>query len=86
MNVHQPILPTTTIIIPNVRVLGTQAMNPNIVHTTIHVNYQTTQSLPVTPIILGETSMLPTSTYPMWYNVTPPTIVPPTYIPYFIGN
>jgi hypothetical protein len=42
MNVHQLILPTTTIVIPNVCVLGTQAMNPNIVHTTIHVNYQTT--------------------------------------------
>jgi len=41
MNVHQPILPTTIIVIPNVCVLRT-AMNPNIVHTTIHVNYQTT--------------------------------------------
>jgi hypothetical protein len=30
MNTHQPILPTTIIIIPNVSVLGTQAMNLNI--------------------------------------------------------
>ncbi len=39
MNTHKPVFPTTTIAIPNVFVLGTQAMNPSIVHTTIHVNY-----------------------------------------------
>jgi hypothetical protein len=39
MNVHQLVLPTTTIVIPNVSILGTQAMNPSIVHTTILVNY-----------------------------------------------
>ncbi len=39
MNVHQPILPNNTTIIPNVFVLGTQAMNPIIGHTTIPVNY-----------------------------------------------
>jgi hypothetical protein len=42
MNVHQLVLPTTTIVIPNVYVLGTQAMNSNIGHTIIFVNYQTT--------------------------------------------
>jgi hypothetical protein len=44
----------------NVSVLGTQAMNPNIGYTIVHVP--------------GKTSMLPTSTYPMWYNVIPPFI------------
>jgi hypothetical protein len=127
MNVHQPILPTTKIIVPNVFILGNQSMNPSIVHTTIPINYHTTWSQPVTPIVLGKTSMLPISTYPMWYNVIPPfvpldpslyptyqigtkgldslifrnyigyvlenmylvpeqPIVPPTYIPYSIGN
>jgi hypothetical protein len=74
MNVHQPILPTTTIVIPNVFVLKTQAMNPSMGHTTIFVNYQTTYSQPVTPIILGKTNMLPISTYPMWYNPIPPFV------------
>ncbi len=41
MNVHQPVLPSTTIIVPNVSILKTQAMNPSIVHTTIFINYQT---------------------------------------------
>jgi hypothetical protein len=39
MNTHQLVLPTTTIVVPNVSVLGIQAMNPNISHTIIHVNY-----------------------------------------------
>jgi hypothetical protein len=39
MNVHQHVLPTTTIAIPNVSALGTQTMSPNIGHTTINVNY-----------------------------------------------
>jgi hypothetical protein len=39
MNVHQHVLPTTTITVPNVYVLGIQAMNPSIVHTTILANY-----------------------------------------------
>jgi hypothetical protein len=30
MNVHQPILPSITTIVPNVFVVGTQAMNPSI--------------------------------------------------------
>jgi len=42
IDVHQPVLPTTTLAIPNVSILGTQAMNPNIVHTIIPINYQTT--------------------------------------------
>jgi hypothetical protein len=42
MNTHQPVLPTTTILVPNVTILRTQAMNPNIGHTIILVNYETT--------------------------------------------
>jgi hypothetical protein len=43
MNVHQHVLPnTTTTTIPNVSILGIQAMNPNIGYTTILVNYQKT--------------------------------------------
>jgi hypothetical protein len=71
MNVHQPILLATIIAVPNVFVLGIQAMNPNIGHTTIPINYQATWSQLVTPIILDKTSMLPISTYPIWYNVIP---------------
>jgi hypothetical protein len=72
MNTHQHVLPTTTIAVPNVFVLRTQTTNPSIGHTTILVNYQITWSQLVTPIALGKTNMLPTSTYPMWYNVIPP--------------
>jgi hypothetical protein len=32
MNVHQLVLPTTTTIVPNVYVLGTQATSPSIGH------------------------------------------------------
>jgi len=39
MNGHQHVLPTTTIVVPNVSILRIQAMNLSIVHTTIHVNY-----------------------------------------------
>jgi hypothetical protein len=42
MNTYQPILPTTIVVIPNVFILGTQAMNPSIGHRVIPVNYQTT--------------------------------------------
>jgi len=42
MNTHQHVLLTTTIVMPNVYVLKIQAMNPSIVHTIVHVNYQTT--------------------------------------------
>jgi len=49
-------------------------MNPNIVHTIVPINYQTTWSQLVTLIVLGKTNMLPTSTYPMWYNVIPPFV------------
>jgi hypothetical protein len=62
-------------------------MNPSITHTIILVNFQTTWSQHVTPIVLRKTSMLPTSTYPMWYNVIPP-FVPldlSLYITYQIG-
>jgi hypothetical protein len=30
MNVHQPVIPTTTIAVPNVFILETQAMNPTL--------------------------------------------------------
>jgi hypothetical protein len=39
MNTHQPIFPTTIIVVPNVSILGTQAMNLNIGHMIVHVNY-----------------------------------------------
>jgi hypothetical protein len=52
--IHQPIFPNITITIPNVFVLRTQAMNPSIVHTIILVNYKTTWSQPVTPIVPGK--------------------------------
>jgi hypothetical protein len=127
MNIHQPVLPTTTIAVPNVSMLGTQAMNHSIGHMVVPINYQTTWSQLVTPIVPGKTNMLLTSTYPMWYNVIPPfvpldpslyptyqtrakgldslifrnyisyvsrnvypvpkqLVIPPTYIPYSIGN
>ncbi len=49
-------------------------MNPSIGHIVVPVNYQTTYSQHVTPIVLGKTSMLPTSAYLMWYNVIPPFV------------
>jgi hypothetical protein len=39
MNTHQHVLLTTIIAIPNVFVLRTQAMNPNIGHMAVLVNY-----------------------------------------------
>ncbi len=39
MNAHQLVIPTNIITIPNVFVLGTQAMNPSISHTAILINY-----------------------------------------------
>jgi hypothetical protein len=39
MNTHQNVLPTATIVVPNVSVLGTQAMNPSIAHTEVLVSY-----------------------------------------------
>jgi hypothetical protein len=71
MNVHQPIPPPTTTIVPNVFVLGTQTMNLSTCYTIIPINYQATWSQPITPIILGKNNMLPISTYQMWYNVIP---------------
>jgi hypothetical protein len=38
-NAHQPVLPTTTTIVPNVSILGIQAMNPIGHMVIIHVNY-----------------------------------------------
>jgi hypothetical protein len=51
MNIHQPILATTTITVHNVFVLRIRAMNPNISRTTLSINYKTTWSQPVTPIV-----------------------------------
>ncbi len=45
-------------------------MNFSIGHTTIPINYPTWSQL-VTPIVQSKTNMLPTTTYPMWYNVIP---------------
>jgi len=42
MNVYQHVLPTTTTILPNVSIIGTQTVNPNIGHMVIPINYQTT--------------------------------------------
>jgi hypothetical protein len=39
MNVHQPIIPTLIIILPNVYVLRIQPMNPSIGHTPVLVSY-----------------------------------------------
>ncbi len=39
MNVHQPILPTIIITIPNVFILRIQVMNLSIVHTMVPINY-----------------------------------------------
>jgi hypothetical protein len=88
MNIHQHVLPTTIITVPNVFVLRTQAMNHSIGHTTIHVSYKTTLPQLVTSIVLGETSMLPTSTYLMRYNVIPPFVPldPSLYLAYPIGT
>jgi hypothetical protein len=49
----------------NVSILGTQIMNLGIGYIIILVDYQTTWSQLVTPIIPSKTNMLPTSTYPM---------------------
>ncbi len=39
MNVYQTILPTTTIVVPNMIVLGTQVMNLSIGHMAKPINY-----------------------------------------------
>ncbi len=71
MNVHQPVFPTTTIVLANVYILGTQTMNLNIGHMEVLINNQSTWPQFVTPIVQGKTNVLPTSTYPLWYNVIP---------------
>ncbi len=40
MNVHQPIIPTTTTKLPNIPMQGTQAMHLNFSHIAILVSYQ----------------------------------------------
>jgi len=88
MNTHQLVFPTITIAIPNVFVLRNQAMNLNIGHMVVLVNYQTPWSQLVTPLALGKTSMLPTSTYPMWYDVIAPFVLlnPSLYPTYPTGT
>jgi len=44
MSIHQPVFSNTIIVIPNVSVLGTQAMNLSIGHMVIPINYYTTWS------------------------------------------
>jgi hypothetical protein len=75
MNVHQHVIPTTTTILPNVHVPRIKAMKFSIGHTIILVSYQWTWQPLVTPFVLGETNVLLTSTYPMWYNVIPLYII-----------
>jgi hypothetical protein len=60
-------------------------MNPTIGHTPIFVNYQSNWQSHVTPFVLHKINTIPTSTYPMWYNVILPYIptnhnLYPTYI------
>jgi hypothetical protein len=88
MNTHHHVLPTTIIAVPNVAILGTQAMNPSIGHTIVPNNYQITWLQPITLIVLGKTSMLLISTYPMWYNVIPLFVPldPSLYLAYPIGT
>ncbi len=40
MNVHQPIIPTITITLPNVSILGNQPVNPSIGHMAVLVSHQ----------------------------------------------
>jgi len=68
------LFPIITIVLPNVYILRTQTMKPNIGYTIIAINYQTILSQLVTPIVLGKISMLPTSTSLIWYNVIPPFV------------
>jgi hypothetical protein len=49
-------------------------MNPSISHTTIPINYKTTWSQLVIPIVPSQISVLPSLTYPIWYNVIPPFV------------
>ncbi len=39
MNAYKLVLPATIITVPNVSILGTQAMNPSIAHTIVLINY-----------------------------------------------
>ncbi len=51
MNVHQPIIPTTTIGLPNVPMQGIQVMYPSFGHVKILVSYQPTWKPPITPFV-----------------------------------
>jgi len=84
MNVCQLIFLATITTILNVYVSRTQAMNLSIGHMVVPINYQITWSQSITIIILGKTSMLPTSTYPMWYDVIPPFV--PLNLSLYLAN
>jgi len=72
MNIHQLVVPITTIILPNVIVQGIQVMNSSFGHMAILVNYQPTNQPPITPFVLSKINLLHTFTYPMWCTVIPP--------------
>jgi len=84
MSFHQLVLPTTTIVLPNVLVQQIQVMNSSFGHMAIFVNYQPTKQPPITPFVPNKTNVVPTFTYPMWYNVIPPYILsnPSLYLAY----
>jgi hypothetical protein len=62
-------------------------MNLSIGHMVVPINYQPTWQQFITPII-SKTNFLPTSTYPLWYNVIPPFVLldPSLYLAYLIGT
>jgi hypothetical protein len=84
MSFHQLVIPTTTIVLPNVLVQQIQVMNSSFGHMAIFVNYQPTQQPPLTPFVPSKTNVVPTFTYPMWYNVMPLYILsnPSLYLAY----
>jgi len=51
MNVHQPIIPTTTIGLPNVPMQGTQVMYPSFGHVIIPISHQSAWKPPITPFV-----------------------------------
>jgi hypothetical protein len=63
MNVHQLVILTTTILLPDLCILGTQTTYFSIGHVAIHVNYQLTSQQPITLVVPSKTIILLTSTY-----------------------
>jgi hypothetical protein len=62
MNGHQHVIPTTTVILPDVHVPRIKAMKFSIRHTIVLVSYQRTWQPLVTPFVLGKTNVFLTST------------------------